>query len=151
MIIETLELFLKQAKTKDLTTKGYISSYNDCKVKVSFGKGRISNVPWIAFINRYNEIRSGIYPILLYYKKINTIVVAFGIGSYYETSKEWNIDESFKLKTIKSELGKKYEGIIPYAKSYAYSHYLVDDQLKLINLIDDIDFVIDLYKKDNAK
>jgi 5-methylcytosine-specific restriction protein B len=151
MIIETIDLFLKQSKKNELSTKGYLSSYKDCKVKVSFGKGRISNVPWVAFLKGNNEIRSGIYPVILYYKKIETIVIAFGIGTYFEAIKEWEIEKKYKSKTIKNQLSKNYDGIIPYGKCYIYSYYEVNDKLDLKMINDDIDSVIEIYKGNNAK
>jgi len=153
MIVNTLETFLKQAKKEVITTKGhgYLKSYKDCKVKISFGKGRISNVPWIAFLKGDNEIRSGIYPVILYYKKIETLVVAFGIGSYFETDKVWLIDPKFKAKTIKSEIGMKYNGAIPYKNCFVYSHYQVNKNINLNKIKDDIDSVIKIYIKENAK
>lgn len=153
MIIETLDLFLKQAQTEVITTKGkgYLNFYNDCKVQVSFGKGRVSNVPWIAFLRGDDEIRCGIYPVILYYKKIKTIVVAFGIGTYFETDKEWEIDDQYKNRTIKSELGNRYDGTIPYKKCFVYSYYDVDKSINLKEVNDDIDSVIEIYKRDNAK
>jgi 5-methylcytosine-specific restriction protein B len=153
MIIETLDIFLKQAQTEELATKGkrYLNSYNDCKVKISFGKGRISNVPWIAFLRGNNEIRCGIYPVILYYKKIQKLVIAFGIGTYFETDKEWKFDDKYKFRTIKSELGDKYDGVIPYNKCFVYSYYRVNGHLNLKNIQNDIDSVIGIYKKYNAK
>lgn len=150
MIEETINKFIEQAKTFDLRTKEYKNSYNGCVMKVSFGKGQVSNVPWIAFLLGRNEIRCGIYPALLYYKNIQTIVIAFGIGSSFEPIDEWEIEEKYKTNTINKVLSGKYTGKIPYGNSFLYSQYKVNSNLDPIKLKKDLDFLIDIYKKQNG-
>ncbi len=57
MLVVTLDKFIIQSKSEDIRTRDYINNYKNFAEKISFGKGRVSNIPWIAFLKGDNEIR----------------------------------------------------------------------------------------------
>ena len=73
-----LLMFLDQAKTNDLKTKHYEKNYLGTKVKVSFGQGNAARIPWISFLKEPFTTSDGIYPVYLYYKNINKLILAYG-------------------------------------------------------------------------
>ena len=55
--------FLAQADAgKDLRTSSYPSEYRGLEIKVSFGQGTFSKIPWIAFLTGEQQVSNGIYP-----------------------------------------------------------------------------------------
>ena len=74
-----LLLFLEQTKTDSLKTKHFINSYEDLRVKVSFGQGVPARIPWIFFLKSPNKTSKGIYPVYLYYKEHDLLVLAYDV------------------------------------------------------------------------
>ncbi|MEX2054016.1 MAG: DUF3578 domain-containing protein, partial [Candidatus Colwellbacteria bacterium] len=74
-----LEKFILQAQEGDLKTKDYTKSIGPLSVRVSFGQGASARVPWIAFLNRTQNVQKGIYPVILYYKSKDTLIFAYGV------------------------------------------------------------------------
>lgn len=54
--------------------------YNNLKVEAKFGTGRASAVPWISFLSEYDSVQDGIYPVYLYYKEKNILVLAYELA-----------------------------------------------------------------------
>ena len=46
--MDFLKEFIKQTQTGSLKTKDYPKEYLDLKMKVSFGQGSLSRIPWVA-------------------------------------------------------------------------------------------------------
>ena len=77
---EQLFQFLEQANTNSLVTNHFDNSYENLKVKVSFGQGAPARIPWISFLKDANTTSHGIYPVYLLYKNIEKLVLAYGIS-----------------------------------------------------------------------
>ena len=75
----TMVIF-RQAEMDNLKQKGYPKTYKDYKVRVSFGTGNVARIPWIALLKAPNAVTNGIYPVYLYYKEINKLVLSYGIA-----------------------------------------------------------------------
>ena len=80
---ENLKKFLAQAQAGELGTKGYTQSFKGLKVKVSFGQGGLARIPWISFLYEGQTTSQGIYPVYLYYKKYQKLVLAYGVSETY--------------------------------------------------------------------
>lgn len=91
----TLEMFLKQAQVGDLKTKHYPRYYNDLKVKVSFGQKNLAKIPWITFTNKFNKTSKGIYPVYLYFKDQNILILSYGISETEKPDFSWNLEDSY--------------------------------------------------------
>ena len=100
--------FLKQAKTGNLKTKHFKKDYLETKVKVSFGQGASARIPWISFLKKPFTTSEGIYPVYLYYKKEEKLVLAYGISETKKPLIQWKIDKPNSIKEFfeKNNLGK---------------------------------------------
>lgn len=58
----------------------YLKIYQDLKVKVGQGLGRAAHIPYIPFLGAGQSTKKGIYPAYLYYKSVNTLILAYGIS-----------------------------------------------------------------------
>ena len=88
---ENLKKFLAQAQAGELGTKGYTQSFKGLKVKVSFGQGGLARIPWISFLYEGQTTSQGIYPVYLYYKKYQKLVLAYGVSETYQAHQQWLI------------------------------------------------------------
>lgn len=121
-----LRRFLRQSLTNNLKSKDYSIIFKDTKVKASFGQGATANVPWVSFTLEPNTTSKGIYPVYLYFKNENLLILAYGISETNLPEYDW--DKSLKTQKI-SEFYKENNLGIPfrYGDSYVYKAYFVDD------------------------
>lgn len=121
-----LRSFLRQSLTNNLKSKDYSISFKGTKVKASFGQGATANVPWISFTLEPNTTSKGIYPVYLYFKSENLLILAYGISETNLPEYDW--DNSLKIQTIsefykENDLGNPFR----YRDSYVYKTYFVDN------------------------
>lgn len=111
-------------KSEYMKTSGYPDTYNGLKVKVGFGKGNIARVPWVAFLGFEQKMTKGIYPVFLYYRKHNTLVLAYGVSASKTADVKWNFVQT--PPTIK-EYFKQQNLDEPevYRNSYVYKAYKI--------------------------
>src|SRR5690554_3243997 len=107
---QQLKMFLEQAKTDKLKYSHYINKYLGLKVSVSFGQGNTAQIPWIAFLKEPNTVRNGIYPVYLYYKDYDLLILSYGVSETNKPNQKWKIDDT---KTIREYFKEKYS-IKPY-------------------------------------
>ena len=85
-----MEAFLAQADAgKDLRTSSYPSEYRGLQIKVSFGQGAFSKIPWIAFLTGEQQVSNGIYPVLLYYRDARVLILAYGVSETNQPVNSW--------------------------------------------------------------
>lgn len=115
-----LEKFIEQADQKNSqSTKHYPSTHNGLKVKVSFGFGNFSSVPWIAFLADGQEVSHGVYPVILYYKDYDELIIAYGISDTNKPQHEWYFSSPAPV-TIREYL---HTSLGIYPKKYGQSYY----------------------------
>lgn len=120
-----LKLFLEQSRTDNLKTKHYEPSYFGLKVNVSFGKGNSARIPWISFLKEPNTTSNGIYPVYLYYKEFELLILAYGISETNRPKLEWNIKNK---KTIEEFFEEKYsQKPARYGQSFVFKTYDVNN------------------------
>lgn len=152
MLVTTLKNFLTQSKSEDIRTKSYIKDYRNFNVKISFGKGRVSTVPWIAFLKGDNEIRRGIYPALLYYKHYDLIITCFAIGSYTTQEKsKWIFPENVKVQTIRESKFNIPYSKLHYGNSFVHKSFIVNDDLDISEVIESLNVILEIYNKYNEQ
>ncbi|MBK8819746.1 MAG: DUF3578 domain-containing protein [Saprospiraceae bacterium] len=140
-----IKQFLLQAKTDELKTKHFEKNYSELLVKVSFGQGSTANIPWISFLKEPNTTSKGIYPVYLYFKNIDLLILAFGVSETNAPIYNWiNVE---KYPTINSyfdtNFNKKPER---YGNSHVYKTYDVHDLPSDEILESDLQNIITLYK-----
>ena len=120
MDIDFIDNFLKQSQTDNLKTKGlYPESVNDLDVKVSFGMGAPTHVPWISTLGPGMSTSNGYYPVYLYYKKENILILAYGISETVEYEEPWTREIVESNQKIKDFLKKPFR----YGESFVFETY----------------------------
>lgn len=130
---QQLKKFLLQARDGGLKTKEYTKTIGELSIRVSFGQGGPARVPWIAFLHDSQNIMDGIYPVLLYFKSLDTLIFAYGVSETSVPAKTWGPEIMDNCTTIDSYLEGKQDR---YGSSFVYKSYVVsykDDEPQLIN------------------
>ncbi|KAB1069677.1 DUF3578 domain-containing protein [Tamlana haliotis] len=142
---EIINEFLNQSKTANLKTKHYLNSYKNTKVKVSFGQGYPAKIPWISFLKEPFTTSDGIYPVYLYYKKIDKLILAYGISETNKPIVQWDLNEAKSISTYFKEngFGKPHR----YGDSFIYKAYDVNDMPNEEILNKDLDSIINKYSQ----
>ncbi len=136
--------FLSQAKTADLGTSGYKNNFQGLSVKVSFGKGNQAKVPWIAFLNGTDQVQQGIYPVYLFYKDRNLLILAYGVSETHSSKRMWNISNE---KTIEQHFAEYKVGKPErYGSSYVFESYDINKGIVEEEINSDLNKLISIYK-----
>lgn len=140
---DQLNDFIKQAKTNSLKTKHYLNEYKGTTVKVSFGQGANARVPWISFLKPPNTTSNGIYPVYLFYKDLNKLILAYGISETNIPSENWGIDNPKTISEYfdENDLGKPDR----YGTSYLYKVYDVNEFPNVETINNDLNQLIEFY------
>lgn len=141
---EELQKFLAQAETNELKTSQYLKSYYDLVVKVSFGQGNQSRVPWIAFLNGIDNVQQGIYPVYLFYKEKKVLILAYGVSETHSSNRKWNIS---KEKTIEQFFAENNFGKPErYGSSFVFKSYDINKEIVEEEINKDLNKLISIYK-----
>jgi len=84
MALEFLDDFIKQTRTDSQKTKHYPKEFSNLKLRVSFGQGKLSKIPWIQIVAPDRATCFGYYPAYLFYKEENILILAYAIGESFE-------------------------------------------------------------------
>ena len=151
-----LDSFILQAHEGSLKTSQYAKEFSDLKMKVSFGMGMAARIPWISFNAPGMSTSNGYYPVYLYYKDLNILILAFGISETFEFATNWpkEIEESYQR--IDQVINKP----VRYGDSLAFKTYLtkiingkVDfsteekESISKLNVVEDLHSILTIYKK----
>ncbi len=135
--------FLEQSKTGNLRISDYTKSLLGLSVKVSFGQGYQARIPWIAFLGYGNTVQDGIYPVYLYYKDINLLILAYGVSETNKPNVNWDntnltsINQFFKTKNLPPPAR--------YKDSFVYKTYDTSNELNVVELNKDLVNLISIY------
>jgi 5-methylcytosine-specific restriction protein B len=140
-----LRKFLDQAKTSALGTANYIKEYSGLKTKVSFGQGNSARIPWIAFLRDGQSVQNGIYPVYLFYKEKELLVLSYGVSETVKPAYEWEIKHPETIQDFfnKNSLGKADR----YGSSYVFKAYHLTELPSNKTLDADLNQVLEEYKK----
>jgi 5-methylcytosine-specific restriction protein B len=143
---QQVKRFLEQAKTTALSRTGYLNNFQGLTVRLSFGQGNQANVPWIAFLTEGESVQNGVYPVYLYYKDKDILILSYGISESYPPLRKWNISNE---KTIEKYFEENNLGNPDrYGNSYVFKVYRTNN--KTINEEEfnkDLDKIIAIYKE----
>ena len=155
-INEILNSFILQSKTDDLKWSSYPKEYLDLNMKVSFGQGVPARVSWISFLAPEMQTSNGFYPVYLFYKKENKLILAYGISETAEYPQTWPDEVVNNNKKINEHIDNPAR----YGESFLFKSYapninsnkvefVNDDNQKLSNEIieNDLKQIINSYKK----
>ncbi|MBK7690952.1 MAG: DUF3578 domain-containing protein [Bacteroidetes bacterium] len=118
---EELTEFIIQSQTNELKYSKYLKKFFELEVKVSFGQGGVANIPWISFLREGVTTSNGIYPVYLFFKKENILVLAYGISETNQPVYNWSLSNSQTIENyfIQKGLGTPFR----YGKSFVYRVY----------------------------
>lgn len=151
----SLSNFIRQAFTGDLKTKEYPKTYRDLDMKVSFGQGTPTHIPWVSFLASGMTTSRGYYPVYLFFKRHNILVLAYGISETYQLETTWP-DQVLSQAQLISDL---IESPFRYGDSYvhraynvtcddtAVSFYQNEKKIDEAQLQSDLDDLISFYKE----
>jgi hypothetical protein len=153
-----LDAFLIQAEKGDLKTASYPKQWDDMRLRVSFGMGAPARVPWIAFVAPEMQVSNGFYPVYLYYKSVNTLILAYGVSETQEFSQTWPEEIINGGVTLASYFN---EDIPRYGDSFLFKSYRIEVKGEKIKYFDaetkelevekdieaDLQTILEYYKK----
>ena len=144
-IFSVLEKFLAQAETEDLRTKEYPASHAGLSMRISFGAGNQAHVPWIGFLAEGQTPTKGIYPVFLYYKEDNILILARGISATNKPELSW---QGHDLSTINEYYNDEFNKVpIRYGDSFFYQVYDLHEPLDEETVENDLADLVDEYKE----
>jgi 5-methylcytosine-specific restriction protein B len=146
-IAALMDGFLAQAREgTDLSTQTYPGEYRGLRVKVSFGKGNFARVPWVAFLGGAQTVPQGIYPVLLYYKAQERLLLCYGVSEENPPKAMW---ASVRTTTTVSQWFRQRNLPAPdrYGSSYVAAAWDTTDALPIEELHAALDGVIDEYHR----
>ncbi len=136
--------FLQQSKSDELKISNYKKSYQDLKVKVSFGMGFPAKIPWISFLRDDVSTSDGIYPGYLYFKKEKLLILSYCISETNKPKYEWPI---INPTTINKFFEQQYSTTpYRYGKSYIFKTYNIDNLPTKDIIESDLSEIINFYK-----
>jgi 5-methylcytosine-specific restriction protein B len=138
-----LKQFLDQAQTDNLKTKHFDHVYNGMDVKVSFGQGNTARIPWISFLKKPNTTSNGIYPVYLYYKDFQILILAYGISETNTPISQWVITDK---QTISEYFNENYsQKPDRYGTSIIYKVYQVNNMPSPEVINNDLNSILEVY------
>jgi hypothetical protein len=150
-----LKSFISDSNAGSLKTSQYPKELKGLKMKVSFGMGAAARVPWISFFTPEMSTSNGYYPVYLYFKTENKLVLAFGVSETNDFGKSWDEQIIGSAPTISEVITKPPR----YGDSWVFRTYDVDtrqgiklstgDGASLSNeqLDDDLNRILELFAK----
>jgi hypothetical protein len=118
--LDFLSKFIIQSGENNLKTVEYPREFDNLKMKVSFGMGMAAKVPWISFTAPGISTSNGYYPVYLYYKEQNVLILAYGISETSQYPVNWarDIQEGNEL------ISEVVPGAARYGDSYVFKTYI---------------------------
>ena len=117
--MDFLKEFIRQTQTGSLKTKDYPKEYLDLKMKVSFGQGSLSRIPWVALRSPDMPVSNGYNPVYLFYKEQGLLILSYGISETHIPEKSW----APSIHETKTKIIDFIENPYRYGDSYVHKHY----------------------------
>lgn len=120
-------------------------NYKDLKIEISYGIGLSSGIPWIAFLGYNQKVQNGIYPVLLYYKDFDLLILCYGVSENNEPEIKWDLPANTKsVRQYFKENNLKHPR--KYGNSLVYKVY---DPGKISNnaIVKDLENLIKEFKR----
>lgn len=135
--------FLERAKTDKLATSDFPDRFGDLTLKVSFGKGNQAHIPWLAIYNEARDtVSNGIYPVYLYFKSHNILILAYGLSETNIPEHSWSLKNPITIKEhfAQHKLSKPHR----YDKSIVFKVY-EPENIMGYDLNEDLNQILDSY------
>ncbi len=144
-----VQQFLDQARAAtDLSVRAYRGRYEGLDLSVSFGKGNFARIPWIAFLGAGQSVSNGIYPVLLFFKEYNELLLCYGVSEENSAVDSW--PDLKDQKTVRDWFREKYDRK-PERYGTSIVRMSVQSATSGSEIVRELDEVIDTYKKHLGK
>lgn len=142
---DLISRFITQADAQiNLKVGEYPSHYRGLDVNVSFGKGNFARIPWISFVGYGQTTSNGIYPVVLYYKTHDLLIVANGISETNAPTLTWSSVKD--AQTIRAYIWETFEAEPErYGALYVHTAFALDGDLDTDAFAAALDEVIDQF------
>ena len=125
--------------------KGFPNEYKGLEVRVGFGQGNWADVTWIGFLETGQTIQKGIYPVYLYYRDRDILILAYGVSATYKPDIMWPDCGAIAVKDY--FIQNHFPPIKKYPFSLVYKAYHLMGSDAITSEYDlDLDALIDYYK-----
>ncbi len=102
-----LEEFFSHVQSGSLGTKKFTQrKIAGFEVGAGFGMGRRARIPWVGFFAKGQTAHRGIYPVCLYYRQHDLLIVTYGVSERNKASIQWGEKVTSKTK-IHEELQRR--------------------------------------------
>lgn len=147
-VSDLIHKFIKQADERSSqSTANYPNTYRGLEIKLSFGFGNYAEVPWVSFLGTGQITSKGIYPVLLYYRELATMILAYGVSETHESNLHW-IGLPDGTQTVREYFNKeKGRRVDKYGSSWVALAMSVSNDLDVKTLAVALDRMIDTYRK----
>ena len=116
-----LDKFIIQSHSNNLKTKDiYPSKIMGLNTKISFGMGTPTHIPWISVLGPGMLTSNGFFPVYLYYKKLNILILSYGVSETIKPNKIWSEEIVNSSIKISSYINKPFR----YGDSYVFKTYV---------------------------
>ena len=132
-LAEILNSLIIQSKTDNLKWSAYPKEYLDLRMKVSFGQGVPARVTWISFLAPEMRTSEGFYPVYLFYKKENKLILAYGISETSEAKSSWPEE----ILSSKKKINDYLDNPPRYGDSFVFKSYTPSVQGKDVKYVND--------------
>lgn len=153
--IPSIHEFVKVADEQE-AGKGITANASDfirrCKgewdsltMDISFGIGRAALIPWIAFIGYNQTVKKGIYPVYLYYRAFELLILAYGVSEKNNPTMKWKSDASVQTinEFFSQKISRKPER---YGESFVFKAYDVKNLPEQKEMEKDLLDLIEIYR-----
>ena len=125
--------------------RGFPNEYKGLEVRVGFGLGNWADVTWIGFLETGQTIQKGIYPVYLYYRDRDILILAYGVSATYKPDIMWPDCGAIAVKDY--FIQNHFPPIKKYSFSLVYKAYHLMGSDAITSEYDlDLDALIDYYK-----
>ena len=132
-LAEILNSLIIQSKTDNLKWSAYPKEFLDLRMKVSFGQGVPARVTWISFLAPEMRTSEGFYPVYLFYKKENKLILAYGISETSEAKSSWPEE----ILSSKTKINDYLDNPPRYGDSFVFKSYAPSVQGKDVKYVND--------------
>lgn len=143
-IFPVLKRFLAQSDEGGLTTADYPRTHSQLTMRISFGQGNTAHVTWIGFLAEGQSPTNGIYPVYLYYKADNILVLARGVSATNPPESKWVGDELITVDAYFQE--NLNHSPIRYGESFVSEVYDLSEPLDESRVELDLATLLEEYK-----
>ena len=123
VIAGVLSDFIEQSKTGDLRTKHLNRDIDGFQLRAGFGQGSQARIPWIVLLGAGQTTMEGIYPVYLYYRDQQKLLLCYGVSETKRPRYSWGEKVEQRFPRVSEVINNPAR----YGTSFVYQEYDVID------------------------